>query len=481
MCDSIYQLFEATVARQPDKRAIAQITDGELHWQTWQELHDRVQLRRSELEEQGIGFGNPVIHEPANSIDWIVGDLAAQSLGAVLTPPKSAFTGVEPLEGFLSKSLLADDPLATVVSTSGTSGETRTVMLTQRNLALNAYTLSEASGGDPDELRLSFLPFGHLYARTCDLYTWILRGSRLVLTESRATIFRDCQLVKPMVINGVPYFFQKTIDLADANGVSLNEQMGGKIERCYSGGAPLSKTVIEAFAKQDIPLYSGYGLTEASPVVTANTPDNYKIGSVGKPLPGVEVRIAEDSEVLVRGPNVMLGYWQNEEATAATIRDGWLHTGDLGRVDDEGFLFITGRKKDLIILATGKNVAPSRVEALLNASPWIEQVAVVGEGQKGLGAIIVPNPARLQAEIRRRKLWVWSKKRAVTHPKIREVFQYEIGAALADAAHEEQIHHFTVISRAFSTTKGEITFKLSLCRAAIERSFSREIRAMFGN
>ncbi len=478
MGDNIYQLFEATVARQPSKQAVAQIADGQLHWITWQELQKRVRCRQSELKDQGIGWGDPVVHGPTNSIDWIVDDLATQSLNAVLTPPQSAFTG---LAKGLAPKLPDEAPLATVVSTSGTSGKTRTVLLTQRNLALNAYTLSETNDGNPDELRLSFLPFSHLYARTCDLYTWILRGSRLVLSESRATLYRDCQLVRPMVMNGVPYFFQKTIDLADAQGVSLRELLGGEIQRCYCGGAPLSQSVVDCFAKEDIPLYSGYGLTEASPVVTANTPEHNKIGTVGRPLPGVEIRMAEDGEVLVRGPNVMLGYWQDEKATAETIREGWLHTGDRGRLDADGFLTITGRKKDLIVLATGKNVDPSHVEALLSASPWIEQVAVVGEGQKGLGAIIVPNSDRLRAEIRRRRLWVWSKKRAVSHPKIRELFRHEISKVLAEAAHEEQIHHFTIIGRAFSAERGEITFKLSLRRAAIGRNFTREIRTMFGN
>lgn len=375
-----------------------------------------------------------------------------------------------------SSSLSPIDPI--VVETAGTSGAQRGVTLTEQNLASNAIALSEASGGDGDELRLSFLPMEHLYARTCDLYTWIVRGSRLVLAESPKTVFRDAKLVKPTVINGVPYFFQKAIDLAEREGVSLKALLGGEIKRCYCGGAPLAPSIEQRFFEEGVPLYNGYGLTEASPVVSVNTPDHHKLGTVGKPLPGVEVRIADDGEVLVRGPNVMLGYWDDPEATAEALRDGWLHTGDLGELDDEGFLSITGRKKELLVLSTGKNVAPSRVEALLCASPWIEQACVVGEGRKGLRALIVPNPERLRAEIKRRRLWVWSKRGALRHAAVRALYREEIDARLADAAKEEQVHDFTLIGRGFEQERGEMTAKLSLRRSAIESSFESELARM---
>ncbi len=376
-----------------------------------------------------------------------------------------------------------DEPEPIVVPTAGTSGEPRGVMLTEQNLLSNAVALSEASGGDGDELRLSFLPMEHLYARTCDLYTWIVRGSRLVLAESPKTVFRDAKLVKPTVINGVPYFFQKAIDLAEKEGVALRSLLGGEIKRCYCGGAPLAPSVEQRFFEEGVPLYNGYGLTEASPVVTVNTPDHHKPGTVGRPLPGVEVRIAgpesaTPGEVLVKGPNVMLGYRNDPEATAEALRDGWLHTGDLGTLDGDGFLTITGRKKELIVLATGKNVAPSRVEALLCASPWIEQACVVGDGTTGLRALIVPNPDRLRAEIRRRRLWVWSKRGALRHNAIRSLYREEINARLAGAAKEEQVHEFALIGRGFDQDRGEMTAKLSLRREAIAQSFAAELVRM---
>lgn len=460
---SIADLLCQAGARFADKPALASVKEGSLSWLSWAEVLQGSKNKASwweALDAPYMGWSEGSFDHP------IWDDLAIHLAGLRRVPDGSRYVGEYP------------DDVATIVETAGTSGEPRGVMLTHENLASNAIALSEASGGDGDELRLSFLPMEHLYARTCDLYTWIVRGSRLVLAESPKTVFRDAKLVKPTVINGVPYFFQKAIDLAEAEGVSLKKLLGGEIRRLYCGGAPLSPQVEERFANEGIPIYTGYGLTEASPVVSVNTPDAYKPGTVGKPLPGVEVRISGDGEVLVRGPNVMLGYWNDPEATAETLRDGWLHTGDLGRLDDEGFLTITGRKKEFIALSTAKKVAPSLVEAMLCASPWIEQACVFGEGRKGLAALVVPNPDRLRAEVRRRRLWVWSKRGALRHAQIRAIYRQAINDCLAAAAPEEQVHDFRLVGRGFDQARGEMTAKLSLRRAVIERSFPRELREM---
>ena len=294
-----------------------------------------------------------------------------------------------------SPSRAAADDLATILFTSGTTGRPRGVMLSQGNLAWNAAAAADAHHDGTVETRLNILPFSHIYARTCDLYTWLYRGSRLVLGESRETLARDCQLVQPTVLSGVPYLFERIADRVRASGVAdeaaaLAGVFGGRMKLLVCGGAAVAPEVEAWYADRRMPLLPGYGLTETSPVISLSTPASRKLGSVGRPLAGLDVRIAADGEILVRGPNVMLGYWQDEAATAEAIRDGWLHTGDLGALDGDGFLTIGGRKKELIVLSTGKKVLPTRVESLLGASPLVDQVAVFGEGRAGLVALIVP-------------------------------------------------------------------------------------------
>ena len=433
---TIYELFEATVARRGNQPALGKIASGAVHWQTWRDVLHDVDGVAQGLQERGIAEGDLCLADGGNA-SWITHDLASQRLGAFAVH-----------EAISHEQIPQHCQIAAVLRTSGTGGEPRTVTLSHENLLSNTLAVAQtiaASLGDEDdgeELRLAFLPFHHLYARVCDLYCWIYRGSRMVLVESRETIFRDCKIAQPTTINGVPYFFQKAVDLADRQGVSLRELLGGRIKRCYSGGAALSPDIQRRFTDEDIPLMNGYGLSEASPVVTVSTVRDNKPGTVGKPLAGVDVRIAEDGEVLVQGPSIMLGYLNDPTATAQTIREGWLHTGDLGQFDADGFLRIVGRKKEMIALTTGKKVAPAEIEARLAASPWIEQVAVVGEGRSCLAALIVPNPDRVRAEVRQRRLWVWSRRRALSHPVVRQVFAEEISHLLQGCPSEQQVRTF---------------------------------------
>ena len=315
------------------------------------------------------------------------------------------------------------------------------------------------------ELRLCVLPLSHIYARTCDLYTWLYRGTQLVLAESRETLARDLQLVRPAALNAVPYIYQKIADRVRTSdgdhAQALRDFFGGHIEQLNGGGAPLAPETETWYAEQGLPVLLGYGLTETSPVVAASTPKSHRAGAVGRLLADVEVRIAADGEILVRGPNVMLGYWHDEAATANAIRDGWFHTGDLGELDADGFLSIRGRKKELIVLSTGKKVAPTRVELLLTASPMIEQACVFGDGQCGLVALVVPSA-------------VGGEERGARSEAIRA----EISRCLKSAAHEEQIHRFVLLDRPFSIDRGEMTGKLSLCRAVIARNFAAEIQGI---
>jgi long-chain acyl-CoA synthetase len=376
------------------------------------------------------------------------------------------------------------DALATILYTSGTTGPPLGVMLSQRNLVSNAVAMTVAAVPSSDEIRLCLLPLSHIYARTCDLYTWLVHQGRMVLAESRETIFRDCQLAAPNAINAVPYFYQKVVDrLRNAGGAqdaaALRNALGGALRRCYCGGASLPPEVDRFFAERGLPIHCGYGLTESAPVIAATIPGAYRSGTVGPPLEGVEVRLADDGEVLARGPNIMLGYWQNEAATARAIQDGWLHTGDLGEWDAAGHLRIVGRKKEMIVLATGKKVAPTRVEQLLAGSPWIEQACVVGDARKCLAALIVPNGDALRGEIKRRRLWIWSRRRALTHPQVVALYREEINRCLSTLADFEQVGPFTLLGRAFALEHGEVTPKLSLCRTVIQQRFADEIDLMY--
>src|SRR5262249_17553872 len=234
--------------------------------------------------------------------------------------------------------------------------------------ASNAIATCQAFEFTTDDLRLSWLPLSHIFARTCDLYTWLIHGCQLALAASREQIIAHCGLLHPTLLNGVPYFFEKVCrSLCDAGKFGpaepggqthLQKLLGGNMRACCSGGAALPDHVAEFFWREGVPLVQGYGLTESSPVITTCTPDRHKTGSVGPAVQGVEVKTADDGEIMTRGPHVMLGYLKRPQDTAVAIQDGWLHTGDLGRLDADGYLFITGRKKELIVTAGGKNIAP---------------------------------------------------------------------------------------------------------------------------
>ena len=518
---TIPALFQNTVQRVGERPAAGIIRDGELTWKTWNEINADVQRVMEKLQQLGVKADDRVVQFAPNSYEWILTDLAILSLGAVHVPLHAslplaqateqleiadaklvvlgnasahfsndipAVTHAELLRQDQRGSQLAAIPeansLATILFTSGTTGQPRGVMLSHANLASNAIATTEAVASPHDETRLCILPLSHIYARTCDLYTWLYRGSRLVLAENRDTILRDCQIVRPTVINGVPYFYQKIAQSLHNAGKSrqpgaFQDLLGGQVRQLFCGGAAVAPEVERLFAEQSLPLLSGYGLTEASPVISATRKENYAPGSVGQPLKHVEVRLAPDGEILVRGPNVMLGYWRDEAATQETIVDGWLLTGDLGEFDSEGNLRIVGRRKEILVLSTGKKVCPSSVEQRLAGSPFVETVCVVGDGRSHLAALIVPNPQALKKLIRDERLWVWSKRRAVTHPRVLELFRTEIDRVLADAAREEQVGPFTILPRNFSLEAGEVTAKFSLRRESITANFAKDIAEMY--
>jgi long-chain acyl-CoA synthetase len=376
------------------------------------------------------------------------------------------------------------DTLATILYTSGTTGEPKGVMLNNRNLVSNTLAATEPFAQGPEDLRLAFLPLSHIFARTCDLYTWLASGSQLALAQARETVIADCADMRPTLMNGVPYFFEKVVNALAAvdfttSPNALRDLLGGRIRCCCSGGAALPTHVFDFFTKHGVPLLQGYGLTESSPVITLSSEQSVRRGAVGRAIPDVEVRIADDGEILTRGPHVMMGYFKNQVATDEVIRDGWLHTGDIGHLDEAGFLFITGRKKELIVTSGGKNIAPVYLESLLTRDPLIAQAVVIGDDRKYLVALLVPEFAGLEAEMATRGIELSDSVNNLQHDDVVKLFEDRIASCLASVSHYEQVRKFTLLDRGFTVESGELTPKLTLRRKSIQANFHHLIDAMY--
>ncbi len=379
---------------------------------------------------------------------------------------------------------LGPESLATILYTSGTTGEPKGVMLSQGNLVSNTAAKIAAHEFGDDDLRLGVLPLSHVFGRTCDLYVTIATGGELALGGSRETFFSDCASVKPTYINAVPYYFDKCYRQLQAMGQteeegSLRRLLGGRIRCCLCGGAPLPRHVYDFFWRQGVPVVEGYGLTESSPVISDCTLSHNRSGSVGRPIPGVDVRIGDDGQILTRGPHVMLGYRNQPEATAEVLQDDWLHTGDLGRLDEDGFLWITGRKKEMILTAGGKNIAPAPLEALLTQDPLILQAMVVGEGRNYVAALIVPNREVLAARIADEGSNLGETTNLDQAPRVRRVLTECIAERLRHVASYEQVRRFAVLPHAFTVEDGELTAKQSLRRQVIVAKYGDVIDGLY--
>jgi long-chain acyl-CoA synthetase len=384
-----------------------------------------------------------------------------------------------------TRKTIRPESLATILYTSGTTGEPKGVMLTQGNLASNACATIQAFGCGENQLRLNFLPLSHVFARTCDLYCWLVEGSRMAIAESRESVIPDCQALQPTYLNGVPYFYDRVYRALCGAGKqdqprALKAILGGRIEKCCAGGAALPDHLFDYFQEQGVPLLQGYGLSESSPVITLSTVEHNRRGSCGRAIPGIELKIAGDGEILTRGPHVMPGYYENPQATAEVLTaDGWLATGDLGRLDADGFLYITGRKKEILVTSGGKNIAPVYLESLLTQDPLILQAMVVGDGRSCLAALIVPNPDLLRNEIISRGISVTSPEEALVHPDVLALYREHIDRQLVNVAPYEQVRKFMLLPRGFTIEAGELTPKLSLRRQEIGKHFEAEIERMY--
>jgi long-chain acyl-CoA synthetase len=306
------------------------------------------------------------------------------------------------------------------------------------------------------------------------------------LAESAETLMENLAEVQPTQMTAVPRFYEKVLSAvaspdAEKTARNLKRIFGPRIEVLSSGGAPLPRPVAEAYHAAGLLLLQGYGLTESSPVISFNRKSHYKIATVGLPIPGVEVKIADDGEVLTRGPLVMRGYWKNDAATAEAIRDGWLYTGDLGEIDADGFLSITGRKKELLVLSNGKKVVPSYIEGLLITDECIDQAAVCGEGRSFLTALIVPHWDNLRRALRSEgtSLDDQTPSSLTKHPTVISFLERRIDAALKEVANWEQVRKFVVLTQPFSLANDELTVSLKLRRNIVLAHHAAELEALY--
>ncbi|GAC1429044.1 MAG: AMP-dependent synthetase/ligase [Thermoanaerobaculia bacterium] len=418
------------------------------------------------------------------------------------------------------------DDLATLVYTSGTTGNPKGAMLTHGNIASNVLATASLIDLDAGQVAISILPLSHILERTAD-YLYLYRGLTIAYAESIAKVGENLQEVKPHVFAAVPRLFEKmrarimdnvaampaarqklfhwALGVASERlpyrvdhtkmpfGLNLRSavadktvfhkiqaRLGGRVRYVISGGAPLSAELAAFFIGAGVEIFEGYGLTETSPVIAVNFPSRRRVGTVGPAIPGVEVRIAEDGEILTRGPHVMKGYWNNPEATAQAIdSDRWFHTGDIGEIDADGFLKITDRKKDIIINAYGKNIAPQPLEALLKSSPYIGTPVLIGDRRKFLVALLVPNFEKLEREATAMGIAFTSREGLVATKEVRALIQGEIDRFNTNLDRQEKVRRFALLADDFTIENDEITPSLKVKRKTIDKRYKDLIDEMY--
>ena len=421
----------------------------------------------------------------------------------------------------------SEDEIATIIYTSGTTGNPKGVMLTHANFISNLQVCKSLIEVGETDVLLSFLPLSHVFERLGGHYVPLFSGAKIAYAESNFTVARNMQEVSPTVMLSVPRLYETMHDRvlsAVQAGSSLKQKIfhwgvsvgsavsaaiqqgekpsailglqqriadklvfaklkaatGGRLRFFVSGGAALPQSIAEFFHAAGILILEGYGLTETSPVISLNHPAKWKFGTVGMPVPGIEVKIAEDGEILTRGPHVMKGYFNNETETAAVIdADGWFHTGDIGIIDEDGFVRITDRKKNIIVLSNGKNVAPQPIESELVQSPFISQVMLIGSERKNLAALIIPNFDALEAWASENDVEMTELPEMLGSREVQQLIQGEIRSRLTNFADFEQVRRFTLLEQEFSQDADEMTPTLKLKRNVILEKYGDVIAEMY--
>jgi len=418
------------------------------------------------------------------------------------------------------------DDLATIIYTSGTTGEPKGVMLSHDNIYSNVEASRKAIPFEGRDIGLSFLPLSHIFERMAGHYMMFATGTSIAYAESIDTVAANMGEVRPTLVLSVPRLYEKMyariLETALTGGFlkkkiffwargvaerwaneklagkepdgllawqyaiaqklvfsKLKTRTGGRLRYFVSGGAPLSPDINKFFYAAGLEILEGYGLTETSPVIAVNTPKNFRIGTVGKPIDGVEVKIASDGEILTRGPHVMKGYYNKPDATREAIEpDGWFHTGDIGELRD-GFLAITDRKKDIIVTAGGKNIAPQPLENKVKTNKYVAQAVMLGDKRKFPSMLVVPNFDQLERWATKRNIIWTDRAQLLRMPTIQAKMEQEVNKELAGAAHFEIPKKIGLIEHDFSIEKGELTPTQKVKRRAIDKHYKALIDSLY--
>ncbi len=417
------------------------------------------------------------------------------------------------------------DDEASIIYTSGTTGMPKGVILIHSNFLSNVKTCANILEFSDKDTVLSFLPLSHVLERMVT-FTYIYRGCTIGYAESIETVAQNLLEIRPQIMVSVPRVFEKIYarvmdSVLTGSGLKkriffwalkvgkdygrrkiagqpipgglerrrklahklvfskIIERTGGRVRFFVSGGAPLSRDIAEFFYAMGLVILEGYGLTETSPVISVNTFENIRLGTVGKPIPGVEVKIAPDGEILTRGPHVMKGYYKKDAETKEAFEGGWFHTGDIGHFDEDGFLVITDRKKDIIVTAGGKNIAPQPIENILKTHPYISSVVVIGDKRRFICALVVPNFEKLEEYARSARLAFANREELVRNEKVVNFIRAEIDRATPHLATYEKIKKVCLLDRDFEIEKGEITPTLKVKRNIIEQKYKSFIDQLY--
>jgi len=424
-----------------------------------------------------------------------------------------------------SRAKVLENDICTIIYTSGTTGEPKGVMLTHRNILSNVHAALQSFPINDTDVFLSFLPLCHIFERMAGYYTGFSACSTIYFAESIESVAQNMIEAKPTILTTVPRLFErmyakviknvesqkpskqkifywavdigkKYITAQRVGKVSilltgkykiadtlvfkkLRGKTGGRLRFFISGGASLSKDLGEFFEATGIKIREGYGLTESSPVITANHVDDFKFGTVGKPLIGVEVKIAPDGEILARGPNIMPGYYKNKKETDEVIINGWLHTGDIGEFDSEGYLKITDRKKHLFKTSAGKYIAPTPIENLFLTSKYIDQFVLIGDRRTFLSALIVPDYEAIKEYADSRNIPYNTIADLVKKKEIYDLIDKDMSQFQKKLANYERVRKFTLLEKPFTLETGEITPSLKVKRKFVEERYGHLIEEMY--